>query len=61
MIKVLLEKDPLYIDKMIPYAVALETQTLIVENIAPSLFEWTDNSWFIWGINKAAQTFEKEL
>jgi hypothetical protein len=46
---------------MIPYAVALETQTLIVENIAPSLFEWTDNSWFIWGINKAAQTFEKEL
>lgn len=60
-IKVLLEKDPLYIDKMIPYAVALETQTLLVENIAPSLFEWTDNSWFIWGINKAAQTFEKEL
>ncbi len=60
-IKVLLEKDPLYIDKMIPYAVALWTQTLLVENIAPSLFEWTDNSWFIWGINKAAQTFEKEL
>ena len=56
MIKTFLKEDPLYFDKVMPYAIAIWVETEVIKNVAPKILEWTNNNWYIWDIESTAKT-----
>ena len=55
-IKTFLEKDPEYLDKIIPYAVALWVETEIIESISPKILDWINNNRYLWELSSSAET-----
>ena len=54
-IKTFLEKDPEYLDKIIPYAVALWVETEIIESISPDILDWINSNRYLWDLSSLAK------
>lgn len=56
MIKTFLKKDPLYLDKVMPYAISIWVETEIIKNISPWILDWTNTNRYVWDIASSAKT-----
>lgn len=52
-IKTFLEQDPEYLDKTMPYAVALWVETEILESVSPKILDWMNNNRYFWDLSSA--------
>ena len=55
-IKTFLEQDPEYLDKIMPYAIALWVETEIIKNISPKILDWINNNRYVWDLYSTAKT-----
>jgi hypothetical protein len=55
-IKTFLDQDPEYLDKIMPYAIALWVETEIIENIAPNILDWINNNRYTWDLSCTTKT-----
>lgn len=55
-IKKFLEQDPEYLDKIMPYAVALWVETEIIKSISPKILDWINNNRYLWDLSSTTKT-----
>lgn len=55
-IKTFLEQDPNYIDKTMPYAIAIWVETEIIKSISPEILDWMNNNRYLWDLSSTAKT-----
>jgi len=55
-IKSLLKNDPEYLDKTMPYAIALWVETEIIESVSPNILDWINNNRYVWDLSSIAKT-----
>ncbi len=54
-IKTFLEQDSEYLDKIMPYAVALWVETEIVDSISPDILDWINSNRYLWDLSSLAK------
>lgn len=55
-IKTFLKEDPEYLDKVMPYAIAIWVETEVIKNIAPKILDWTNVNRYVWNLSSTAKT-----
>ena len=51
-----LQEDPAYMDKVMPYAIAIWVETEVIKAFAPKLFDGTNLNRYVWNLNSLAKT-----
>ena len=55
-IKTFLKEDPEYLDKVMPYAIAIWVETEIIKKVAPKILDWTNINRYVWNLSATAKT-----
>ena len=55
-IKTFLKEDPEYLDKIMPYAIAIGVETEVIKSVAPKILDWTNVNRYIWNLSSTANT-----
>ena len=51
-----LQEDPTYMDKVMPYAIAIWVETEVIKAFAPKLFDGINLNRYVWNLNSLAKT-----
>lgn len=51
-----LQEDPTYMNKVMPYAIAIWVETEVINTFAPKIFDGTNLNRYIWNLNSMAKT-----
>jgi len=55
-IKTFLKEDPEYLDKIMPYAIAIWVETEIIKKVAPRILNWTNVNRYVGNLSSTAKT-----